>query len=305
MQTYMLEEFRISATGHSLNYLPEYLATKLGYFEAEELTVTATVPSPWTRVLDDLDCGSADAALGGIWVPSMYHRRGKEYKVWAQVSARCPLALIARASRAESLFDLSELSGRVVLVTGGNGASPFIYFRSVLDRAKVADSDMTFVHDLATPMLTELFTGGMGDYLLVDVLTAEKVASSGTGKIVYYFAESAGGVPWSVYYSPLQPDGSVDPRVQRFTRALARAMAWILSHEAIELGPILAGLFPATNADTLIRTLDRYRNWAMWDTPRIDPIAFESWQLAIARAGLIEAPLTYDEIIDSSVTSEY
>jgi len=305
MQTHMLDEFRITATGHSLNYLPEYLATELGYFADEGLSVTATVPNPWTQVLDDLDRGSADAALGGIWVPSMYHRRGREYKAWAQVSARAPLAIVARGSQAGSHFSLEELLGRIVLVTGGNGASPFIYFRSVLGRARVAETDVTFVHDFATPMLSELFTGGMGDYLLVDVLTAEKVASSGIGKVVYYFAESTGAVPWSVYYSPLQKDGSLDSRAQRFARALARSMQWLLAHEAAELRPLFARLFPKADAGTLIQTVDRYRAWAMWGTPRIDPTAYEGWQRAITRAGLIEAPLPYDEIIDSSVTSPH
>ena len=60
-----MQTFHISATGHSLNYLPEYVAVDQGFFEEEGLRVTAEVPSPWDRVLDDIGTGKAQAALGG------------------------------------------------------------------------------------------------------------------------------------------------------------------------------------------------------------------------------------------------
>lgn len=62
----------ISATAHGLNYLPQYYADHLGLFAERGLTVTATAKDPWTGVLDDLDSGAADIALGGLWVPAMY-----------------------------------------------------------------------------------------------------------------------------------------------------------------------------------------------------------------------------------------
>ena len=62
----------ISATAHGLNYLPQYYADHLGLFADRGLAVTATAKDPWTGVLDDLDSGAADVALGGLWVPAMY-----------------------------------------------------------------------------------------------------------------------------------------------------------------------------------------------------------------------------------------
>ena len=39
-----LDRFHISATGLSINYMPEYVARELGYFEELGLQVTSYVP---------------------------------------------------------------------------------------------------------------------------------------------------------------------------------------------------------------------------------------------------------------------
>ncbi len=74
-----MDKFRVSATSHWPNYLPEYVARDRGFFADEELEFDRYAPESWTQVLDDLADGSADAVLGGIWVPAMYHGRGRDY----------------------------------------------------------------------------------------------------------------------------------------------------------------------------------------------------------------------------------
>ncbi len=98
-----MQSFHISATGHSVNYLQQYVATWQGFFAAEGLSVTASVPNPWDRVPDDLGCGKAQAALGGIWVPSMYFGRAQRYTPFAQVSNRAPLPLSGERRRQSSI----------------------------------------------------------------------------------------------------------------------------------------------------------------------------------------------------------
>jgi len=93
-----MDHFHITATGHSLTYLPKYIAQRHGFCRAQHLEVAVSVPRPWELVLDELADGTADAALGGIWVPSMYFNRGQKYTVSAQVTNRAPLALVGRAT---------------------------------------------------------------------------------------------------------------------------------------------------------------------------------------------------------------
>lgn len=63
-----LDRFHISATGLSMNYMPEYLGVELGYFEQLGLKVTSYVPKPWTTVLTDIDTNQAEplSAASGV-----------------------------------------------------------------------------------------------------------------------------------------------------------------------------------------------------------------------------------------------
>ncbi|OAA56733.1 hypothetical protein SPI_07740 [Niveomyces insectorum RCEF 264] len=108
----------------------------------------------------------AAAALGGIWVPSMY-RNIKKYTTFAQLANRCPLALVKRGN-AEG-FKLAEVTGKTVLLKSGNGAS--------------------------------LFLGDTGDYFFVDIVSARIMAQKNPGvSVAMKMATDGGNIPWSVYY---------------------------------------------------------------------------------------------------------
>jgi NitT/TauT family transport system substrate-binding protein len=172
-------DFHVSATGRSLNYLPEYIAVRQGFFEEEGLRVTASVPKPWDLVLDALRTGTAQAALGGIWVPSMYLGRSTRFTPFAQVAARAPLAVVGR-ERPED-FAWEKLPGKVVLMKGSNGASVGLFFKQCLREHGIDPQKVGFIQDLDGAMLAELFQGGMGDYLVIDYPGALRMESEGRG----------------------------------------------------------------------------------------------------------------------------
>ncbi|MCS4594585.1 ABC transporter substrate-binding protein [Brevibacterium sediminis] len=293
-----MEKFRIAATGHSVNYLPEYLGVEFGYFEEEGLSVDAIVPDPWTLVLDEINNGDSQAALGGIWVPSMYRDRGHVYEPFAQVSARCPLVLMAHAPDQE--FDYMKTEGTTVLMPGSNGSSPGIFLKFVMTEAGVDVDAVNFVQDLSGAMLAELFSGGMGDYLLIDPVTATRLKRQGVAHIVTCLAESGGPVPWSVYYSDPTNGPSTDAKVG-FVRALDRATQWLKAHEASELSGFLERTFPKANPADLVAHVDELRGWGMWETARINAESYARWQQGIADGHLIDKPLEYTAFVDGAI----
>jgi ABC-type nitrate/sulfonate/bicarbonate transport systems, periplasmic components len=293
----MTEPFRVAATGHSLNYLPEYMAVHRGYFEDEGLEVSAIVPKPWDLVLDELASGTSQVALGGIWVPSMYHGRSARLTPFAQVASRAPLALLGRRDPAS--FALTDLLGSTVSMKGSNGASVGLYLKMVLVENDVDARGVRFIQDLDGAMLSDLFVGGMGDYLLIDYPGAVKLAARTEVNVVCTFSEVGGGIPWSVYYAMGEPTDEVRDRHSRFTRALARGMQTVIDTPAAEYEDLLAALFPAMPSTMLVDLADRYRAWDMWTTPEIDHVGYDRWQRGIALGGLIEAPIPYDTLIDS------
>src|SRR3954470_2345060 len=194
-----MQRFHVSATGHSLNYLPEYVATWQGFFADENLKVSATVPNPWDLVLSELASGQADAVLGGIWVPAMHFGRSTRYTPFAQVSARAPLAIVGRENVDQ--FDWSRLAGKVISMKGSNGASIGLFVKLVLKEHGVNPRSVGFVQDLDGLLLSRVFAGGMGDYLVIDYPSALALEAAGGGHVVAPLAIDGGNVPWSVYYA--------------------------------------------------------------------------------------------------------
>ena len=131
----------ISATAHGLNYLPQYYADHLGLFAERGLAVTATAKDPWTGVLDDLDSGAADVALGGLWVPAMYAGTPRKLSVFAQVNHQFPKALVTRTPAPD--FAWSDLVGRTVLAPGIGGSAPYAFTAGLVREAGVDPASIT------------------------------------------------------------------------------------------------------------------------------------------------------------------
>jgi len=295
-----MQRFHVSATGHSLNYLPEYVAKWQGFFAEENLEVSVTVPSPWDVVLDELGSGKADAVLGGIWVPSMFYGRANRYTPFAQVAARAPLAIVGR-ERAEA-FSWDGMAGKTISMKGSNGASVGLFTKLVLKENGVDPARVGFIQDLDGALLSRCFAGGMGDYLVVDYPSGLRLEAEGKGHVVAPLAVVGGDVPWSVYYAEGESDADRLDTQTRFVRALGRGMDWILAREAAEYRDFLAETFPRFAPDLLVGLTDTYRQIGMWTTPRIDAQAYRRWQGGIADGHLTEGPIAYDSLIDSRPT---
>lgn len=292
-----MEQFHVAATGHSLNYLPEYIASRRGYFRDQGLEVTVSVPNPWDRVLDELNDGTAAAALGGIWVPSMYHDRVRQYTAFAQVANRAPLALVGR--KAANKFQLSDTVGKTVLMKGSNGASVGIFFKMLLRENNIDPREVQFIQDLDGVMLGELFAGGMGDYLLVDNLSARALAARTEElEIAMEMVSEGGEIPWSVYYrETLTLTPAVLDAQERFCIALGKGMEWVLQNDAETFRDELAELFPAVPTDVAVELTNVFRANRMWTTPVISRAGFERWQEGIYQGHLVPEPLAYEDIV--------
>lgn len=295
--------FHVSATGHSLNYLPEYVAGRQGFFEEEGLRVTASVPKPWDMVLEALRDGTAEAALGGIWVPSMYFKRSMRLTPFAQIAARAPLAIVGREKAEE--FAWEKLPGKVVSMKGSNGASVGLFFKQCLREHGIEPDRVGFIQDLDGAMLSELFHGGMGDYLVVDYPGAMRLEAEGRGYLVQALPMTGGNVPWSVYYALGEPEPERQAVQARFARALGRGMEWIKTNEPEDYGDFLGETFPNLPLGILLSAARTYIAHGMWTTPRIDGDAYARWQKGIADGHLTAGPIAYETLIDPLPTRQW
>jgi NitT/TauT family transport system substrate-binding protein len=294
----MLDKFHLTATGYNINYLPQYIAARHGFFANHGIEVIATIPTPWDGVLDALADGSADMALGGIWVPSMYRNRVQDYTVFAQIANRCPLAVLRRSSCQP--FKVSHLEGSTILMKSIGGASCGLFTKMWLRENRVDIASIDFIQDLDGIMLGNLFQGGMGDFLVTDNLSAMAIASRDPNVSIAMEMVTQGEVPWSVYYCETS---TITPKVldmqTRFCVGLNRAIQWVNEADPDLYRAELSELFPKVHIDVAIKVVNSFRQNGMWTSAKIPREAFDRWQRGLADARFVDKPLPYESIMDN------
>lgn len=298
-----MQKFSLTATGYNLNYLPEYIALRHGFFREQGLDVTVNIPTPWDGVLDALADGTADMALGGIWVPSMYRDRVQDYTVFAQIANRCPLALLTHGSGKD--FKLADVVGKTVLMKSGGGASVGLFFKMLLREHGVDPRSVDYIQDLDGKMLGDLFQGGMGDFFVTDNLSALAMAAKNPKVSIAMGMVSQGDIPWSVYY---RETATITPEIldaqRRFCVALEKGIKWVLENDADSYRDELAELFPNVPVDVAVSVTNGFRRDGMWTSTIVPQMSFDRWQVGLAGARLVEKPLTYDAIVNDGPASQ-
>ncbi|OJJ42497.1 hypothetical protein ASPZODRAFT_147329 [Penicilliopsis zonata CBS 506.65] len=295
-----MEPFHLTATGYNLNYLPEYIALRHGFFREQGLDVSVNIPTPWDGVLDALADGTADMALGGIWVPSMYRDRVQHYTVFAQIANRCPLAVLRRGPDGAEGFQLGDMVGKTVLMKSGGGASVGLFFKMLLREHGLDPRTIDYIQDLDGVMLGNLFEGGMGDYYVTDYLSALAMAARNTEVSIAMEMVTQGDIPWSVYY---RETATITPAIRdaqrRFCVALGQGIDWVLEHDAESFRDELAELFPNVPVETVVSVTNSFRRNGMWTSTSVPRAAFDRWQQGLCDARLVKEPLAYETIVDN------
>lgn len=296
-----MDTLKISATANGLNYLPEYVADQGGLFAERGLAVTATACDPWTGVLDDIESGAADLALGGLWVPAMYAGTPRKLSVVGQLNHMFPMTIVSRTETAPITLD--QLAGKVVLAPGAGGSAPYEFTAGLIREAGFDVSKTRFVRDLSTAMLIELYQGGLGDAIILDLVSAEELVAAGGGTIVFRHLQSGGVMPNSVYYCLSERVDELNDRVERFMDGIAAAMTRITSHEAdAEIEAVLAARWPGKDTALLRRAADEMAAGGVWDSAVVDRDASDRWMKILFDGGLTTHTPSLEELLGARAT---
>jgi NitT/TauT family transport system substrate-binding protein len=301
-----MQKFNLTATGYNVNYLPQYIAQRHGFFAKQNLEVVTNIPSPWDGVLDALADGSAHMALGGIWVPSMYRGRVPgDYTVFAQIANRCPLALLGRTDCAKKFNLQKDVVGKTVLMKSIGGASVGLWFKMLLRENGIDPRNVDFVQDLDGAMLSTLFQGGMGDFFVTDNLSAKALVAKDPDLTILMEMVTQGEVPWSVYYcETAKATPELLDMQKRFCLGLNEAIDWVMARDATDYRDELAELFPKVPVEVAIQVVNSFRKNGMWKSSVIPPTAFDRWQKGLQDARFVQQPLEYGSIVDDGPAKE-
>lgn len=290
-----MDTLKITATANGLNYLPEYVAAQGGIFAANDLQVTAVARDPWTGVLDDIESGAADVALGGLWVPAMYAGMDRSLSVVGQLNHKFPMTIVSRTETAP--ISLGQLAGKVVLAPGAGGSAPYEFTAGLIREAGFDVSATRFVRDLSTAMLIELYKGGLGDAIILDLVSAKEVVADGFGTIVFQHLEAGGIMPNSVYYCLSERVDELGDRLGRFMDGIATAMEKITSKQAdAEIDAVLAARWPDKDHALLRSAATEMAEGGVWDSAVIDRDASDRWMRILDEGGLLAHVPTLEEL---------
>lgn len=292
----------ISATAHALNYLPQYYADHVGVFADRQLAVGATARDPWTGVLDDLDSGLADVALGGLWVPAMYHAGPRELTIFAQVNHQFPKALVTRSPQPD--FTWNDLIGKTVLAPGIGGSAPYAFTAGLIREAGVDPTSITFLRDLSTGMYVEMFAAGLGDAIVTDLVTGEAMQRRGIGHITADYTVVGGLGPNSVYYCRTDRFEELNPRLVRFVSALQESMQLLKSVGVGDLAPLMRDHWPTMPLETLSAACERMLLSHTWDTPVIDAEATDRWTRILHAESMVSTQPLFDDLVNTAVVDQ-
>jgi NitT/TauT family transport system substrate-binding protein len=287
---------RISATAHGINYLPEYYAGATGGFARRGLEVHARPRDPWTGVLEDLLDGSAEVALGGLWVPAMFAGHGREYVAVGQLNGRFPMAVVTREPVEN--FDWSWMTGHTVLVPGVGGTAPYEFTAGLMREAGVDPAGVKFVRDLSTDLLRELYEGGLGDAMVADPMTATVLQLGGHGFMSCHLADVGGVMPNSVYYVLRERLEELSEPIAALLGGVEEAMLALNSGASSEA--VCAAEWPEIPAEALSQAAAYLVGNGTWPGVRIERGGAERWFSILRERGLAGAAATYEALIDHS-----
>lgn len=296
-----MQRLTVSATSHALNYLPAYLADADGLFARRDLDVAFVARDPWTGVLDDLADGIADVALGGLWVPAMYAGSATQFTTFAQVNHQFPKALVVRDDlSADGEFSWTTMEGATILAPGIGGSAPYAFTAGLMREAGVDPRSATFLRDLSTPMFLDLFRGGLGDAIVLDLPNALAAQRRGNGRIAVDYTVSGGLGPNSVFYTRQDRFIELLPVLTAFVDALGEAMELLETARVEDLAPLMAEHWPTADPAHLAQSCARLQASQTWATARIDSAATDRWLRILLEEKMIAHPLAYEDLVDES-----
>lgn len=299
----MADRVRVTPSGLSVNYAPDYLAADLGYFREQDLEVDSSVNagpgSSW--LADNLVSGKADIAMGGIWIPLMYRHRIAELPICAVVCSRNPQTIQSRSLaddfRWQDLYDKQ-------FVLPLESTSQWMFLQGAMLEAGVDLERIQFIRDLHVETTTNLWRAGFGDFYLTTPPLSDELAEDGY-PVATTLAESCGAVPWSVYYSTPDFIARDDDPVGRYAEAVEGAMKWILSHPDTEVAQALQSRFSHVPQSRLASVIGGMKERGVWaGSVTIPEEPFMRYQGMIAAYGLIREPFPFADVVTDLASKE-
>jgi NitT/TauT family transport system substrate-binding protein len=195
-------------------------------------------------------------------------------------------------------FTWADLIGKAVLIPSGSpGASLLI--NHTLRSEGIDPGRVAFIQDFLAEEAGPLFTGGLADFYVGMPPASDLMIARGTAYEVLDLA-GLGEYPWSIFYAMKPFLDREDQVAGRFAKAIQRGLTWCLTHDPAEATPVIEKHFGKHDPALVVASARSIKARGLWHpSVRVTEDAMMHWQELIAEGRYIEAPLPYEEAIDT------
>ncbi|MDE7348490.1 MAG: ABC transporter substrate-binding protein [Clostridia bacterium] len=290
---------------HSVFYAPLYVAIDGGYFQEEGLEIKLSNGAVEDKFMTSLIAGQSDIGLMGPEAAIYIANEGRsDYPViFAQLTKKDGSFLMAR--QADSNFSWTDIAGKNV-IGGRKGGVPAMALEYAIKKAGLVDGkDYTLNFDVQFDLIGPAFEGGTGDYCTMFEPSASAMQDAGKGYIVASVGEQAGDMPFTAFMATKSYMEKHADKVEKFTRAIIKAMDFVNTHSAEEVAKVLAPSFVGTSQESLATAIQAYKDIDAYSTtPIMKEEDFNLLQDVIIDAGVMTKKADFAKLFDGSVAQK-
>jgi NitT/TauT family transport system substrate-binding protein len=292
-------ELVMAEPGHSIGFLPVYVADQKGYFHDEgiDLKVTAmNTPAFVNAVLT----GDAFAFLGSVDHNALAKVNGKELKAVVDLDCRANIYLLARRDLMPVTTDIASfLRGKRIAVSSFGG-TPNNMLRYLLAKWGLEPGkDVTLIESSSAAVISTIVKNRQAEVGVSREPIITQAYSQGIwGQPIYNAARELG--PYTDTAVSVRGDSLTrEPTLVRgLVKAVLRGLIYVNAHQAEMLDAAKAD-FPTAAPQDLQASLTRsFTDGIFSEDGFIPPKAWDTGEAVIRQAGILKGLVAYGEVID-------
>lgn len=291
-----MEKIDIQFTLFSAFYAPLIATMSGGFLRAEGLDADWSVAEPGVSALAALEDGRAQVVQSTLSQNLMALDRGETPRAvhFAQVNEMDGFFLTGREPDAD--FAWSKLEGAEIVLFGGG--QPLVMFRWACHRAGIDFDRLKVITVGGAADMDRAFREGQGRYVQQQGPFPQQLEADGAGHVVAQVGPMVGPCAFSSLAA--MPDWLATDQAAAFTRAYARARAYMNEESAGEIAAAMKPFFPGIDEAVLADCIGTYQALGNW-TPHVEitPGAYEAMLDIYQYAGGLKERYAYDRVCAS------
>ncbi|MEH7224177.1 ABC transporter substrate-binding protein [Bacillus sp. JJ1566] len=300
-----VQKIRIAEVTRSVFYAPQYVAITEGFFEEEGLEIELTTVPGGDKTMTALISGGADVALVGSETSIYVEAQGSTDPVinFAALTQTDGTFLVARENIQNFSWDQVKDS---TFLGQRKGGMPQMVGEFVLKKNDIdPHGDLNLIQNIDFANISSAFASGTGEFVQLFEPTASLFEKEGRGYIVASFGEESGKVPYTTFMTKQSFIDDNADAVEKFTRAVYKAQAWVDSHSPEEIAKSVQEFFPDTPLDLITSSIERYKNQGSYATnPVLSEEAWNNLQDIMDEAGELPKRIDYNTLVNTSIAEK-